>query len=152
MGKIKTVDFRARTDRIVYILQHEGKGYVVVNNDSGMCENSREVSGKGERENLVARLIPENWRKLITKKEVEVQGFNYCPRSCLSLGQGRIQANNLNSYTTSNLYLFRRHRSTIALIVQSIDSAIMESLEHFLVPKNVANEMRAYALRYKTVK
>jgi len=155
--KIKIVDGRLRIDRFVYILGYEGKGYVVVNNNPYMDGDSTEVTvvpWKVRRGILVARLIPPNWERQINKSKIAIQGLEYDSdrlineKLRLRVVGGSIEANNSGSYSTSTscAYSVRENRRGI---VQSMDPAIMGSLEQFSVPRETADMMRRYVSRHR---
>ena len=157
---INVVDYRSRIDRTVYVLECNGNGYVVINNDPRMdpdgkiTEETKLLSESTEekRDIVVARIRPD-WKGQLYRKldtsGIEIEGFGYS--SCISglhvgLGvvRGKIEPNDKNSYTTTNLTHIKEDEDYQA-IVQLIDDKILDNLEHFTVPKSIAVKMRKMA-------
>ncbi len=144
---IDIVDFRARTDRIVYILKYENQGYAIINNNVHMEESASNIlPGQGNRDILVARLVPENWENLLKDgQKVELEGFDHSTHISntylgLAFVGGKIQANK-TSYAEENV-MPKKESIGLSEARLLIHPEILDSLEHFLVPKSVADEIR----------
>jgi len=145
--RINIVDFRARTDRIVYILKYENQGYAIINNNVHMNESADNIlPGQGDRDILVARLITNDWEECLKKGlDMELDGFEHSTHisNCylgLVFVRGTIQTNN-TSYTTRGVRP-KKDKVELSEMRKLLHPEILNSLEHFLVPKSVADEIR----------
>ena len=168
---VKIVDFKARPDRIVYVLVAGEKGYVVINNDSDMTENAEIYSKKTRRHTTVGRLVEQDWSKKPLHKEASglFKGLAY-PRFYdadggekivknvrakklsekypeLYAAGGSIHENNLNGYTTINEVEIDDNPSDIAKLFAP---QLLTQLEHFLVPDDMAKKIREYVKTNKS--
>jgi len=168
---VKIADFKARPDRIVYVLVAGGKGYVVINNDSDMTEKAEIHFKKTRRHTTVGRLVEQDWsKKLIPKKASGLfKGFAY-PRFYDADGgelvAREVRAKKLSeeypelcttqekieeiysSYTTMSGGKINDSPSDIAKL---FDSRLLTQLEHFLVPDVMATKIREYVKMHSQV-
>ena len=165
--KIKIVDFKARPDRIVYILAEGKKKFVVLNNDSDMTERSEIHSKETRRHTTVARLIDNEIKEKLCPglrgpggtlfkglayprfydadggakvvKEIRDKKLseNY-PE--LYEAAGRIEKG-YDSYTTINEMPIDDNPSHIAKL---FTPTLLEQLEHYLVPDDMTAKIREY--------
>jgi hypothetical protein len=149
LDRLKILDFRARPDRIVYIIEYNDKRYVVMNNDSIMYNNGKILAENkylhellnGDRDVLFARITPNEG--ILSGKTVEYGGLVFNAQlPAVSPGRidtevGMITQNDENSYTTEN----GKHADYLKTL-ELLDPNVMEYLEHFLVPVSIAEKMR----------
>jgi len=158
------VDFKARPDRIIYVLVAGGKGYVVINNDSDMTEKAEIHSKETRRHTTVGRLVEQDWSKKPTPKIASghFKGLAY-PRFYdadggalvakevrekklsekypeLYAAGGGIQED-YDSYTTINEIEIHDNPSDISKLFAP---QLLTQLEHFLVPDDMARKIREY--------
>ncbi len=157
MRKINIVDFRARPDRLVYCLKVGRNGYVIINNDPTMNEDGklREVP-KGleglfrDREIFVGKLYEDGLKNLARGAGALALGVEYNSiLDKLSVGGCLIEPNDKNSYTSTSRAILCADRDDKEEVIISLHR-ILNYLEHFAVPNDVAKRIRnAYSNRHK---
>ena len=158
MSKIDIVDFRARPDRLVYCLNVSGKEYVIINNDPIMNEDGKlkelpkDLEGIfRDRDIFVGWLYRGGLKNLARGAEALALGVEYNSMlDKLSVHSCQIKQNDKNNYSYTSGYIPPdADRADKEVIIIGLHK-ILDHLEHFAVPRHVADRMRkAYSNHHK---
>ncbi len=154
--EIEIVDFRARTDRIIYIVKLEGQEYIITNNDPKMDPDQKTLQFKygdtpvPDRQTFIGILEEGKLTDLLQGRSVKMKGIAH-PAEDKAFIRADLYQNSNSSYTFGRIKSIEGFSERVGLL-RNLEPLIHSPIEYFAVPHSNAERFRRLYAEIETAK